>query len=306
MNKITIKELEETFDTKFGEFVKNEINKLDLSYYAVEQTERDMVLKQMIEVLLDPLAKRSGEHRIKDWEKGWGENRDSFRKQDTFSNLVPKYFGKYPYIRWKQKFIKGVDNELEYNLVKVLQLWLFDMHLSNVDSIYEFGCGTGHNLLRARDINKKAKIYGLDWTKASQETIQQINKTYDKKFIGKQFNFFQPDVSYNLDRGSGVYTFAALEQTSDKFKSFIDYLVIQKPKICLHIEPMWEYLDSSSLMDYLSIRYFKKRNYLNGLKKYLLELEAQGKIEIVQDQRSYIGSMFVDGYSIIAWRVKNA
>ena len=115
MNKITIKELEETFDTKFGEFVKNEINKLDLSYYAVEQTERDMVLKQMIEVLLDPLAKRSGEHRIKDWEKGWGENRDSFRKQDTFSNLVPKYFGKYPYIRWKQKFIKGVDNELEYN-----------------------------------------------------------------------------------------------------------------------------------------------------------------------------------------------
>ena len=59
-------------------------------------------------------------------------------------------------------------------------------------------------------------------------------------------------------------------------------------------------------MDYLSIKYFKKRNYLDGLKTYLVDLEKQGKIEIIQDQRSYIGSMLIDGYSIIAWRTKNA
>ena len=69
---------------------------------------------------------------------------------------------------------------------------------------------------------------------------------------------------------------------------------------------MYEYLDSNNLIDYLSIKYFDKRNYLNGLRNHLFSLQNEGKIEIIQDQRSYIGSMFVDGYSIIAWRVKNA
>ena len=54
------------------------------------------------------------------------------------------------------------------------------------------------------------------------------------------------------------------------------------------------------------IKYFKKRKYLDGFKTYLVDLEKQGKIEIIQDQRSYIGSMLIDGYSIIAWRTKNA
>ena len=67
---------------------------------------------------------------------------------------------------------------------------------------------------------------------------------------------------------------------------------------------MGEYLDKNNLNDFLSIKYFEKRNYIKGLRKYLHKLYNEGKIEIIQDQRSNIGSMFVDGYSIIAWKPK--
>ena len=85
----------------------------------------------------------------------------------------------------------------------------------------------------------------------------------------------------------------------------MQYLIKQNPSVCLHVEPMGEYLDSENLNDYLSLKYFEKRNYIKGLRTYLYELRDENKIEILQDQRSNIGSMFVDGYSIIAWKPLN-
>ena len=84
-------------------------------------------------------------------------------------------------------------------------------------------------------------------------------------------------------------------------------LLEQKPQICVHIEPIGEMLEpEKSFVDYLSVEYFKKRNYLDGLVNSLKNMQTSGKIEIVYKQRSYIGSCFVDGYSIVAWRPTNA
>ena len=306
VKNITIRELEDVFKTKFSEFMKEKISEADLSYYELDPEERDGVISMTIETLLNPSVKRSGAHRIDDWVKGWGENCDDFRIYGKYNALIPKYFGKFPYVRWKQDFIKAANPNLEYNMARILQYWLFEKHFLYANSVYEFGCGTGHNLFRVHEVNGICRIYGLDWASSSQETLKHINKIYNKTFRGHKFDFFNPDKDFQLDRNSGVYTFAALEQTSNKFHEFIDYLVEQRPSICVHVEPMWEYLDSNNFVDYLSIKYFEKRNYLDGLKNYLLQLRDEGKIEIVQDQRSYMGSMFVDGYSIIAWRPTDA
>ena len=306
VKKITANELSKAFNTDFSEFMLKKISETDLSYFELSTEERDSLMLTVVETLLDPSVKKSGAHRINDWIRGWGENRDEFRIFGNYDSLIPKYFGKLPYVRWKQDFIKAADPSLEYNMARVLQYWIFEKHFTDLDSVYEFGCGTGHNLLRVNEVNSTCSIYGLDWASSSQDTIKQINKIYGKDFTGHKFDFFNPDYDFKLDNNSGVYTFAALEQTSDKFHGFIDYLVDQKPSICVHIEPMWEYLDNNNLIDFLSIKYFDKRNYLNGLSNYLHELQDSNKIEIIQDQRSYIGSMFIDGYSIIAWRPKNA
>ena len=73
-------------------------------------------------------------------------------------------------------------------------------------------------------------------------------------------------------------------------------------RLVVHVEPIGELLDQNNLMDYLSLEYFKKRNYLSGYLTRLQELESRRKIQVIKAQRSHMGSFFIDGYSIIVWR----
>ena len=139
-----------------------------------------------------------------------------------------------------------------------------------------------------------------------QNTIQEINKFYGFNFSGHNFDFYNVDNNFALGDRSGVYTFAALEQIGDRYQDFIEYLMRNNPDVCVHIEPIAECLDKSELCDYLSIKYFEKRKYLDGFANYLGSLAEEEKIEILYEKRSFIGSVFINGYSIIAWRTKNA
>jgi len=64
---------------------------------------------------------------------------------------------------------------------------------------------------------------------------------------------------------------------------------------------MSEPLDSNELLQYLSIRYFNKRKYLEGYINKLRELEKRGKVVIHDVIRTGIGSLYIEGYSVIAW-----
>lgn len=305
--KICIEDLENIFDEKASVLIREKFKNLDFSYQQLDRKERDSLFLTIIKTLKDDSVKKSGNHRINDWVAGWGQNRDEFLKTNKYESLIPKYFGKFPYVRWKQDFIKPKNKQFEYNMVKILQYWIFEKYLSDVSNIYEFGCGTGHNLFRASEVNPSASITGLDWATSSQEIFKYINQTFNKNFNSHRFDFFNIDKDYKILKNSGVFTFAALEQVGNCHMEFLEYLIKQSPQICVHIEPIAEMLNpDESFIDFLSVEYFKKRNYLDGLNKSLKTLESNSKIEIVHKQRSQIGSCFVDGYSIIVWRPKNA
>jgi hypothetical protein len=65
---------------------------------------------------------------------------------------------------------------------------------------------------------------------------------------------------------------------------------------------MSETLNKDSLVDLLSIKYFEKRNYLSGFLEYLSALEKQKRIEIIDIRRTYAGSYFIEGHSLVVWR----
>ncbi len=298
--QISQKDFEDAFGDNLSEFVKVKIKNFDFLAQKVSDQEKDKILLKIIKAILDPEIIKAGKKRQEQWEKGWSENLDAYKKQ-AGGSIIPRYFGKYDVIRWKQQFFHPVSANFEYNMLAVLQYWLFDKYLRSSSSIYEFGCGTGHNLERVREINQKAEIWGLDWAHSSQEIIEKMSlEKSDFKLKAKNFDFFNPDTNFNLNKGS-VFTVAALEQVGENFDKFIDYLLANKPEICLHIEPIAELLDPDNLVDFLSIEYFKKRNYLNGFLSKLRELEKKGKIKIHKAQRSFIGSFYIEGYSVIVW-----
>ena len=78
--------------------------------------------------------------------------------------------------------------------------------------------------------------------------------------------------------------------------------MVKKPDYCIHVEPIEELLDENNLLDWLLIQYFNKRKYLKGFLNHLHVLEKNSNVEILKAQRSYIGSLFIDGYSIVVWK----
>jgi trans-aconitate methyltransferase len=288
---------------KLSPYVAKKIKAYNFTCQDITLDERDYWLKKIIDTLLAKYIVYSGKHRIGHWEKGWGQNLNELSQNKKVQAIVPHYYNKYPVLRINKKLIKPLSANFERNSLYIIQDWLFDKYLRKADAIYEFGCGTGHNLFRAREVNKQAEIWGLDWVTSSQKIINKLNRSgVDKKIFAHKFDFFNPDKNFELKNNSVVYTVAALEQIGSKYKKFVAYLLKNKPGLCIHIEPIAELLDENNLIDYLSIEYFKKRKYLSGYLTYLRELEKEGKIKIIKTQRSYIGSLFIEGYSVIVWR----
>lgn len=290
------------FGDKISSYLKHKIDKYNLTYSKFDTKEKDLFMRRIVDVLLDKNITKTGKHRLSQWENGWRQNLREIQKDNNLESIEPRYFGKYSAVRINRELAKPLSKNFERNTLSVIQNWLFDKYLRNVDNVYEFGCGTGRNLLLVRDVNPKAELWGLDWTSSSQKIIRKLAKEgFDDKLFAKKFDFFSPDKKFKLKNKSAVYTVAALEQTGKNYKKFIDYLIENRPKVVIHIEPMAELLDQNNLMDYLSIQYFKKRNYLDGLLDHLKMIEKAGKIKIVKAGRTYLGSLFIDGYSVTVW-----
>ena len=259
-------------------------------YSYLTKKEEDQAIIQIIDTLLDPSLVCSGPHRKKQWEKGWEQNLKE-------GSIEPHYFGKYKINRLNGRFVKALDKNYERDMLYTIVDHITDKYLKNIDDVYEFGCGTGHILQRIRQQNYEIELHGLDWTKSSQKILDKLG------IWNCNFDFFKPS-SLKLLPNSAVYTVAALEQLGTNYKKFVSYLLKVKPSIIIHIEPIEELLDPTNLLDNLSLKYFKKRKYLSGYLTYLRKLEKCGKIRIIETKRSGIGSLFIEGYSIIIWTIK--
>ena len=303
VQSLSVKDFEGAFVEKLSPYVAERISKYSFQYAEFPSEEKESLLIKIVETLLDPNLQQSGEHRLDQWESGWGENLELFLlNPENVDLIIPKYFNKYGAIRWRGRFIRPVSEKFECHSLAIIQDWLFDKYLRDVPAIYEFGCGTGHNLLRARGVNATASLCGLDWATASQRIIERMAQhKIDPDIQGKRFDYFNPDESFYLTPGSAIYTVASLEQVGTRWDKFIEYILLNRPKLCIHIEPVAELLDPTKLIDYLSIEYFKKRNYLNGFLDGLRQLENEGKVKIHRAQRTYIGSLFIEGYSVVVW-----
>jgi SAM-dependent methyltransferase len=297
---LTSKDFEAAFGEKFDVALAARVDRYEFKYEHLTPEQRDLWLLEIVKFLSSDTVISSGTHRINQWEEGWGENLAEFKKNPSWEALTPRYFGKYPVVRWRQDFIKPLSAGFEQNTLSVIQHWIFSKFLRDAHSVYEFGCGTGHNLQRIREVNPKAKLYGLDWVNSSAELVRETASSgLDTHVEGGVFNVFEPDRTLRLDPQSAVVTVAALEQIGKNFGGFLSYLFDNKPAVCVYIEPVGELLSENNLLDFLSVQYFRKRNYLSGFLDTLRDLEKQGKVVIHDARRTYIGSLFIEGYSVV-------
>lgn len=304
MKSITVEEIEGVLHAPLSPTLREQWHETDLRYEELTEEERDKYLLEVVKLLLHDDTYVAGEYRLPEWEAGWGNNLTRFEDRQI-SSLIPRYYGKHEFVRWKQRIVHPVKPYFDYRIHCLLVDWAIETYLSQVDAIYDFGCGPAYHLLRARRYNPKARLVGLDWTRASQAIISAIvDSKLDDNIEGRYFDFYHPDYAWYFIPNNGVLTVAALEQIGDKFEPFLQFLLAKRPRICVHIEPIEELMDQNNLIDSLSIWYCRKRNYLRGFLTRLRQLQDQGKVDILLEQRTYSGSFFIEGHSLVVWSPK--
>lgn len=284
--------------------VKDLIAKGNFAYRKVESDDRDKNILAVLKKI------ESGELQIAGkkvyWQKTWGGILKNFIGSNySLKKLIPRYFKRIQFLRFYRNYIKPEKKTFSEKWFNVFKLWLFEKYLKDVDNIYEFGCGTGQNLILLANIFPDKKLFGFDWVKQSASILNLAAKKYGYKIKGGMFNFFSPDEKLRLFRNSAVLTVHALEQIGSDFEPFLKFILKKSPILCINVEPICELYDEEDLFDYLAIKFHKSRNYLNGYLSRLLQLERDGKVEILKIQRVFLGSFFHDSHSYIIWRPKN-
>lgn len=286
--------------SKCGELVQ----KYDFTYDILEQDELKETILLVLKTLESNKLSISGEDRREEWEKGWSENLNAFVENNyDVTTLVPRYMHKINIKRLFSDYIRPADENFELNIYTVYRHYLFQTYLSGYDCIYEFGCGTGYNLLIMAQLFPDKKLFGLDWADSSVKLVYLIGDSFKANIQGRIFNYFDPDYTLYIEDNSALITLNSLEQIGSNFGKYLEFLLAKKPCICINSEPFIELYQKDDLLDYLAIKYHKKRNYLNGYLSALRQLEMEGKIKIEKVQRVHFGNIFHEAQSFVVWRI---
>ena len=252
------------------------------------------ILAEMQSGQFQPIG-RAPEQNRSHWEEVW---------KHSSPIKVPPYVSPLNIVRVNQHFLRTRKCNQELHWYKRFRKDLLTTYFKSSPAIYEFGCGNGWNLLAAHELYPAKKLVGLDW---AQSAVDRLNNSFGPYWTGERirgqvFDFFHPDYDLKLAPGSGVLTVGALEQTGQNWGAFLEYLLANHPAICVHVEPIVEWYDSKNLVDLTAIDYHLIRNYWQGFPARMAALEAAGKVEILEQKRSYFGSKYLEGYSCFVWR----
>jgi len=277
------------------------ISAIDFGHRVLSASEQETVLRQVEETLETPLEV-AGQHRKDRWEQGGSENLSEFiASGHDLDALVPKFVRPNQIVRLNGNYVEPSDPHFETGFVTVLRQWLFSTWFEHLDDVYEFGCGTAHNLVALARLFPEKSLHGLDWAPASRLIIEELVERHGLDISAREFDLFSPDSGYHLTPGSGVFTVGTMEQLGQRFGPFLDYLLAESPAVCINVETLYELYDQSEPFDDVAARYLRRRGYLRGYLAELQRLAGQGRIEILSIRRTF-GSLHHDGYSFVVWR----
>ena len=277
----------------------------DFRYEVLHGKAQEQIFKRVEDHIASDRPTKVGEHRADIWESCWSENLEKFR-QGGFDpeKLVPDFIKPGQPMRLNRQYVLPSSDRFELEFFQVCRAFLFERYFREAEAVYEFGCGSGFNLLALAQQFPGKRLCGLDWSRSSNEMLNTAGKNLGLPITGRHFDFFHPDRSLELGPKTAVLTMCALEQVGPRHGPFIDFLLEKKPMVVVNMEPTLELYDAADPVDALAIKFHRKRGYLEGLLTSLKKLEAERRIEILEVKRFQFGSLYHECYSYTAWRTR--
>ena len=186
------------------------------------------------------------------------------------------------------------------NVYRYIRESVFRKFMSSAQIVHDVGAGSCFNSAAYIHFNPEATVFAYDWAPASQQIANDLRTVHNMRLYGERLDFFNPDLALETSDDI-VLTTCAMEQLGDRWQPFLNNLLMEKPRRVVHIEPILEKYAEDRGFDSIAREYHLERNYLRGYYPELLRLRDAGKINIVCDHRTGIGSRFHECYTVIAW-----
>ena len=306
LQQVTIEDFASSFGTSAEDIppiCRRLIAEKDFGYRVLEGKARDGVILDVVR-RIESDKQVVGHHlRRNVWEKGWDENLQDFTKSGfDLDKLVPRFIRPDNVIRLNGDYVEPASPDFELDYYSVFRLWLFRKYLSDVETVYEFGCGTGFNLVALAQLYPDKILHGLDFVSPSRDIVNKIAQAHGWNMTGHLFDMRDPDRKLQIADNSAVFTIGTIEQLAGDFEPFLHFLLKRSPSLCFNVEPTIELYEQDNLFDYLAAAFHRKRGYTQGYLPRLRQLQDEGKIELIKVKRLFFGSLFMEGYTLMVWK----
>jgi len=172
-------------------------------------------------------------------------------------------------------------------------------------ALVELGCGYGSVIL---GLSRKAAFqdmpyFAADFTATGPELAALIAK---EEGIGLTTGAADlrknPVTSLDIPEGSLIYTAYAAQYVEQLTDDFVGGIIALEPSVVVHIEPVYEHCDASTLLGLLRQRYIQVNGYNRNLSTILHHHEQAGSLEIIQESVPGFGPNPLLAASVIAWK----
>src|SRR5688500_8650569 len=135
-------------ETHITGITKSVIENHDFSYRQIVGDEREKLILEILKRIDRDEQVIGADERKEVWYKGWDANRQDFLNSGySLEALLPKFIRPGQPMRIKRVFAQPNDPWFELRFVEVLRSWMFQEFFKPFANVYEFGCGTGFNLV---------------------------------------------------------------------------------------------------------------------------------------------------------------
>jgi hypothetical protein len=302
--QITLQDLASAFGIvrDFQESTKAIFRFHDFSFSELDQSEQDKIRFEIEQKIVDGFS-QVGSHRADIWESAWNEVKEKF-VNSNFDPLAlnPNFISNYNYVRWNGRYVRPNDRRLELSFFEVFRDWLFTEYLVSADNVYEFGSGSGFNIVELSQKFPKKQLVGFDWSVSATDILNLYAQSTGANVKGCRFDFFNPDLSIEVPDNTVFLTFCAFEQIGFQFQPMLDFFISKRPALVIQMEPTLEFYDIQNPFDQIAIKYHQHRHYLQGYYTKLRELASASKIELLSSKRLNFGSKYNECYSFHIWK----
>lgn len=283
-------------------WIGQELSRACTGYHDADDSEVEEYLRQYAAIIRAPRLRRSKEESLQLFEQGWQENYDKMLREGiSLQSLKPGYFRGSKFLRYDRRLIVTENLQLEFELFRIARLILFSRYLQGEAAIWEFGCGSGENLLLLAELFPQVELYGCDWTRSAAKIADYLGRSLERRISGRVFDMLDLDTAPAIPAGNAIITIHAFEQLGPDFEDILQFIISCRPSIVLQYEPVLEFYDRANRLDRFSLRYCRKRNYLQGYYERLRKLERDSEIEIMAAFRPHLGGVLHEA-SVLVWR----